>query len=68
MHGKGSRCVCYCSSIQNAALFPPLIHNNNQTPQDTIVAIRAAGDRLVVANLDGAQFPEADFSTDPDQV
>lgn len=44
----------------------PLLHKH--TTQDTIVAIRRGGDKLVVANLDEAKFPVVDFNTDPSQV
>lgn len=36
--------------------------------QDTVVAIRKAGDRLVIANLHGDAYPEASFTVDPQQV
>lgn len=37
-------------------------------PQDTIVAIRRGGDKLVVANLETDKYPTMEFSTDPSQV
>lgn len=36
--------------------------------QDTIVAIRRGGDKLVVANLEAEQYPEIEFGTDPAQA
>lgn len=36
--------------------------------QDTIVAIRKGGDKLVVANLESDKYPTIEFSTDPNQV
>jgi galactokinase len=36
--------------------------------QDTIVAIRKGGDKLVVGNVDADQYPTIEFSTDPHQV
>jgi hypothetical protein len=36
--------------------------------QDTIVAIRRGGDKLVVANLEAEQYPEIEFGTDPTQA
>eukprot|EP00882_Tetradesmus_deserticola_P016206 GHRQ01017289.1.p1 GENE.GHRQ01017289.1~~GHRQ01017289.1.p1 ORF type:complete len:350 (+),score=139.38 GHRQ01017289.1:90-1139(+) len=35
--------------------------------QDTIVAIRRGGDKLVVANLEAAVYPDIEFGTDPAQ-
>ena len=32
------------------------------------MAIRKAGERLVIANLHADAYPEASFSVDPDQV
>lgn len=34
---------------------------------DTVVAIRKAGDTLVLCNLEGDAYPEASFAIDPDQ-
>lgn len=36
--------------------------------QDTIVAIRKGGDKLVVGNVVGDKYPTVEFSTDPNQV
>jgi hypothetical protein len=36
--------------------------------QDTIVAIRKGGDKLVVGNLESDKYPTIEFSTDPSQV
>lgn len=36
--------------------------------QDTIVAIRKGGDKLVVGNLVSDKYPTIEFSTDPNQV
>jgi hypothetical protein len=36
--------------------------------QDTIVAIRRGGDKLVVANLEAEQYSEIEFGTDPTQA
>ena len=36
--------------------------------QDTVVAVRRGGDRLLVSNIDSAAYPEAAFSVDPAQV
>lgn len=36
--------------------------------QDTIVAIRKGGDKLVVGNLESGKYPTIEFSTDPSQV
>jgi hypothetical protein len=36
--------------------------------QDTIVAIRRGGDKLVVANLEAELYPEIEFGTDPTQA
>ena len=36
--------------------------------QDTVVAIRKGGERLVIANLHADAYPEASFTVDPEQV
>jgi hypothetical protein len=36
--------------------------------QDTVVAIRKAGDEVVVANVQSDKYPDKIFSVDPDQV
>lgn len=36
--------------------------------QDTIVAIRKGGDKLVVSNLESDKYPTLEFSTDPNQA
>jgi hypothetical protein len=36
--------------------------------QDTIVAIRKGGDKLVVGNVVADKYPTIEFSTDPNQV
>lgn len=36
--------------------------------QDTIVAIRRGGDKLVVANLEAELYPDIEFGTDPAQA
>ena len=36
--------------------------------QDTIVAIRKGGDKLVVGNLESDKYPSIEFGTDPHQV
>ncbi len=36
--------------------------------QDTVVAVRKAGDQLVVCNVDADKYPEKEFSVDPAQA
>ena len=36
--------------------------------QDTVVAIRRAGERLVITNLHAELYPEISFSVDPQQA
>lgn len=36
--------------------------------QDTIVAIRKGGDKLVVGNLESDKYPTIEFGTDPNQA
>lgn len=68
--------TCICSSCCSAQRIHRTIRPTSpiQTPppqsrqQDTIVAVRRAGARLAVANLEAEKFPPADFSADPDQA
>ena len=36
--------------------------------QDTVVAIKLAGDNLTIANMDEKKYPTTTFSLDPKQV
>ena len=36
--------------------------------QDTIVAIRTAGNKLIITNVDKEKYPAATFDLDPSQV
>lgn len=36
--------------------------------QDTIVALRAAGEKLVITNVDKEKYTEISFDLDPQQV
>lgn len=36
--------------------------------QDTVVAIRKAGDQLVVTNIKSSEYPDYTFSVDPSQA
>jgi len=37
-------------------------------PQDTVVAIRQGGDRLVITSLHPDKYPENSFGVNPSQV
>ena len=36
--------------------------------QDTVVAIRKAGDQLVITNIKSSEYPDYTFSVDPSQA
>jgi hypothetical protein len=54
--GHAHRRLCTCPCVHALCV------------QDTIVAIRKGGDKLVVVNLESDKYPTIEFSTDPNQV
>lgn len=53
-------------SLARACL--PVTQEKPCLPQDTIVAVKKAGDKLVVSNINTQKYDEYSFPTDPDQV
>lgn len=70
--------ACSCMILQAQGLLRVSIsrHGHEQkftqtsrvTLQDTVVAIRQGGDKLVVTSMHPENYPENTFSIDPDQV
>ena len=42
--------------------------DNNSPLQDTVVAIRKAGDQLVITNIKSSEYPDYTFTVDPSQA